>query len=271
MTLWDTHCHLADARFAPDLADVLARATRAGLEAILVVAADPQAWDDVTRLSGASPGAPDQVFAYGLHPHEARLATAELWTGLHDALCRPRTVALGEIGLDHHYDHTPPQAQRAALERQLRMAADLDLPIILHERQAAEELVSVLRVIGVPRRGGVWHCFSGGPALAERAVDLGLHIGLGGLVTFPRGTEELRGAAAWCPGDRLLLETDSPYLSPAPHRGRRNEPARVAHVLAFLAELRGEDRDALALATTRNARRLFGTGAMADEDEGGGA
>ena len=256
MTLWDTHCHIADRRFSEDRAEVLTRAADAGVDTVVVVAADPDAWEDAVALTGRA-SAPRVLFAHGLHPHEARLAEAALWERLQHHLRSPGTVALGEIGLDHHYDFSTPIAQRVALERQLRLAADLGLPIILHEREAASELVEMLQAVGVPPRGGVWHCFSGDAALADTVLALGLHLGFGGLVTFARGTEGVREAAARCPAARLLLETDAPYLSPVPHRGKRNEPARVRDVLTFLAELRGDAPADLAAATTANARRLF--------------
>lgn len=265
MTLWDTHCHLADPRFAADRAEVLERTRGAGVQTLVVVAADPDAWDSTTALDGVDRSEDPRLrFAYGLHPHEARLAAPAVWERLVRRLQGPNTVALGEIGLDHHYDFSTPETQREALEHQLSMAADQGLPIILHERETASELLEVLRGCGLPPRGGVWHCFSGGPALAEEAVGLGLHLGFGGLVTFARGTESVREAAVRCPAHRLLLETDAPYLAPVPHRGKRNEPARVRDVLEFLAELRGVSPVELAAITTANARRLF------ERDEGGG-
>ena len=256
MTLWDTHCHLADARFGPDRPEVCARAAAAGVEAVVVVAADPPAWAAAGALRAAE-GGPALRFAFGLHPHEARTASEALWVELRGHLAAG-AAALGEIGLDQHHDLSPPAAQRSAFERQLRLAADLGLPVILHERRAAAPVLAMLRATGLPAAGGVWHCFSGDPAVAEEALALGLHLGFGGLATFPRDTAGVRAAAAACPADRLLLETDAPYLSPVPHRGRRNEPARVADVLGFLAALRGEAPERLAAATSANARRLFG-------------
>lgn len=197
------------------------------------------------------------LFAYGLHPHEARLASPVLWSDLKDRLRGASAVALGEIGLDYHYDFSPRARQREALERQLTLAAERGLPVILHEREAAADLLSVLRTVGLPPRGGVWHCFSGDAALAHQALDVGLHLGFGGLMTFGRGTEAVRQAAVACPADRLLLETDAPYLAPVPHRGRRNEPSFTSDVLEFLAQLRGQSPEDLAVETTRNAAILF--------------
>jgi len=268
MSLWDTHCHLADAGFDGDRLETAARAAAAGVHATVVVAADPDAWDAAARLAdpqawapageGGSPRLPLQIFfAYGLHPHEARLASDALWLDLKTRLAAPGVVALGEIGLDYHYDHSPRRLQRDAFERQLTLAAECGLPVILHEREAAVDLLAMLRSTGLPPRGGVWHCFSGGPQLAAEALDLGFHLGFGGLVTFRRGTEAVRLAALECPVERMVLETDAPYLAPVPYRGRRNEPAFVAGVLAFLAEWRGVPPEALALATSRNAEALF--------------
>jgi TatD DNase family protein len=259
--VWDTHCHLADGRFDGDRSAVLARAAEAGVQAIVVVAADPAAWVATARVCGGAEAGPLPALhpAYGLHPHQAGLGGPKTWQALATQLRSPSApaVALGEIGLDHHHGLSAPEDQRRAFERQLQLAEELDLPVILHEREAAEEVMDILRATGLPRRGGVWHCFSGGPDLAEQAVALGLHLGFGGLVTFSRGTEAVREAARVCPGERLLLETDAPYLAPVPHRGRRNEPAWVREVCAFLARLRGEDPEELARAARDNARRLF--------------
>ena len=196
-------------------------------------------------LPGAagSPGGPDApalLLAAGVHPHEAATVEPAAWSELEEILKTRAAVALGEIGLDYHYDFAPRPVQRQVFARQLEMAAALRLPVVLHVREAAEDLLDVMRVTGVPPRGGIWHCFAEGPDQAEAALAIGLHLGFGGVVTFPKGTEGVRAAARMCPRDRLLLETDSPYLAPAPRRGRRNEPARVADVAAFLATLRGE-------------------------------
>ena len=257
VSLWDTHCHLADARFADDRADVLGRARVAGVVAIVVVGASPEAWSPVAALAAGTAADVALPLAAGLHPHEARQASRTAWRALEEVLAAPAAVALGEIGLDYHYDLSPRDAQRHAFAHQLEMAARLGLPVILHERQAAADLLDVLRAVGVPPAGGVWHCFSGDADLARQALDLGFHLGFGGLATFPKGTDAVRAAARLCPRERLLLETDAPYLSPAPYRGRRNEPARVADVLAFLAALRAEPPAVLAAATTANAAALF--------------
>ncbi len=260
-SLWDTHCHLGDPSFAADRADVLARARAVGIGSIVVVGASPDEWGlAVDATAGDSPVR--LALAFGFHPYVADQADGPQWAALTQRLtCTPGVVAVGEIGLDHHGEAAPRAVQHDAFVRQLQLADRLRLPVILHERQAAAEVIQVLRTEGVPRAGGVWHCFSGDVAVAREALGLGLHLGFGGLVTFARGTEAVRAAARFCPRDRLLLETDAPYLSPVPYRGRRNEPARVAEVLAFLAGLRGESADVLGAATTAAAGALFGAGA----------
>jgi TatD DNase family protein len=262
--LWDTHCHLADPGFAADRADVLRRAREAGVGDVVVVGTAPEEWEAAARVVRDAPEeGPRLHLVLGLHPHHAARGDRDLWRRLEEALLAHRAVALGEIGLDYHYPEPPAAEQRRAFAAQLELAARLGLPVVLHEREAAEEALAVLGPAGAAPGGLVWHCFSHGPDVAERAVAAGAYLGFGGLITFPRGTEAIRAAARGCPSDRLVLETDAPYLSPVPFRGRRNEPARVAVVLAFLATLRAEEPAALAAATSRNAARLFlrpGTG-----------
>jgi TatD DNase family protein len=246
MRLVDSHCHLDDARFDADRADVLRRAWAAGLERIVTVGTGPQTWPGALAVARSEPRV---ACALGLHPHEA--GRLDALPEMLDLL--PQAVALGEIGLDFHYDFAPRPAQRDAFAAQLELAQRLALPIVIHEREAAEEVLALLDREGCPR--GVWHCFSGGPDLAAEVLRRGLHLGFGGLATFVKAVGE---AARGCPRDRLLLETDAPYLAPVPYRGRRNEPAFVAATAAHLAALRGEDAGELASAAARNALRLFG-------------
>ena len=236
----DSHCHLTAQAFAEDLPAVLARARAAGVTHMVTIGTSPKDWDAAAALAAAHP---DIACACGVHPHEA---AGGGWDGL-----RPlRVVAIGEIGLDYHYDFAPRAAQRDAFAAQLQIAHARGLPIIIHEREAAEDVLAILRREGCPP--GVWHCFSGDADLAAEVLALGLHLGFGGMVTFPKGTEGIRAAARECPADRLLIETDAPYLAPVPHRGRRNEPAFVADTARFLTELRGEPADG-----TAAARALF--------------
>ncbi len=236
----DSHCHLTAKAFADDLAAVLARARAAGVTRMVTIGTSSRDWDAAAALAAAQP---DVSVACGVHPHEA---SAGGWDGLR-AL---DVVAIGEIGLDYHYDFAPRDKQRQAFAAQLQIAHERQLPIIIHEREAADDVLSILRREGCPP--GVWHCFSGDEDLADEVLALGLHLGFGGLVTFPKGTEGIHAAARRCPAERLLLETDAPYLAPVPHRGHRNEPAFVADTARFLTDLRGAPVDGAAA-----ARALF--------------
>jgi TatD DNase family protein len=236
----DSHCHLTARAFAQDLPAVLARARAAGITRMVTVGTSPADWEAALALAAREP---DVAVACGVHPHEA---AAGGWEGLR-AL---DVVAIGEIGLDYHYDFAPRPRQRDAFAAQLHIAQQRGLPIIIHERDAAADVLDILSREGCPP--GVWHCFSGSADLAREVLARGLHLGFGGLATFPKGTEGIRAAARACPADRLLLETDAPYLAPVPHRGRRNEPAFVADTARFLADLRGAPVDGSA------AVRLFG-------------
>jgi TatD DNase family protein len=236
----DSHCHLTAKAFAEDLPEVLARARAAGIARMVTIGTSPRDWDAALALAAAEP---DVSVACGLHPHEA---AAGGWEGLR----RLGVVAIGEIGLDYHYDFAPRDKQREAFAAQLQLAHQRGLPIIIHEREAADDVLAILDREGCPP--GVWHCFSGDAALAREVLARGLHLGFGGLATFPKGTDGIRAAARACPVERLLLETDAPYLAPVPHRGRRNEPAFVADTARFLTDLRGEPVNGAAA-----ARALF--------------
>lgn len=257
MRLWDTHCHLADEDFTSDGPQVMARAQAAGVAAITTVAADPASWVRAAALLHRRGDAGVRLtFAAGIHPHAAGEAEGAI-PRLEGALRTLGAVALGEIGLDYHYDFAPRATQRQVFAAQLRLAARLGLPVVIHEREAAADVLSVLEEVGPPSAGGIWHCFSGGPDLVGQVCALGLHLGFGGLVTFRRGTESIRAAVTACPADRLCLETDAPYLAPVPHRGKRNEPAFVAEVARFVATLRAQDPDALAAQAWANAATVF--------------
>lgn len=252
----DTHCHLTHARFADDTEAVIARAKAAGVEACLTIGtgiADALAAHDIVRRHSGFVRA-----AAGLDPFSSH-AAGDGFDAAFDALAalhrEGEFVAVGEIGLDYHYDLDPRPVQAERLERQLQLARALDRPVVLHVREAHEDLAAILA--GHPGLRGVVHSFTGGVPEAERYLGLGWHLGFGGVLTF-KNAEGLRAAARVVPGDRLLLETDAPYLAPVPHRGRRCEPAHVASTLEALARLRGEDPAELEAATTRNARLLFG-------------
>jgi TatD DNase family protein len=256
----DSHCHLADPAFSADLEAVVARARAAGVSRALCVlnAGDAAEAAQAERLARVWP---ECRFAVGVHPHVARdfvgrLDRFEAW--VREALRRnPAACAIGEIGLDYHYDLSPREVQRETFRAQIRLARDLDLPVVVHTREADADTIAILRDEGGGEVRGVFHCFAGNLDLASAGLDLGFAVSFAGIVTFPNATE-LRNVAAAVPTDRLLIETDCPYLAPAPHRGRRNEPAWVMRVLERLAEIRGERVGELARAIDLNFTWVFG-------------
>jgi TatD DNase family protein len=253
----DSHCHLADEVFERELAPVIARAKDAGLEgALCIVAAED---DGEARRAGMVAEAWSAVrFATGVHPHQAKVG--ERRPGHADLLVRERVaatraVAVGEIGLDYHYDFSPRAVQRDVFVEQLATARALNLPVIVHTREADDDTFAILAIEG-KGIAGVFHCFTGGVDRARKALDLGFHLSLAGIVTFPNATD-LQEVAAFVPDDRMLVETDSPFLAPVPHRGKRNEPAFVSHVVDAVAKIRGASSRAIAVQTTRNFLELF--------------
>jgi len=248
----DTHAHLDFPQFDADRGAVLTRARAAGLRAILTVGTDVPSSQRAVALAAEHP---DVYAAVGCHPHEARTLTAEGLAELRRLATQPRVVAIGEIGLDYYRDHSPRAVQREVLGHLLGLAAEARLPVIVHTREAHEDVLAVLR--GYRGVGGVVHAYSGGLARLEEVLTLGFHIGIAGPVTFPNA-HELRQVAARAPLERLLLETDCPYLTPAPFRGQRNEPAYVRYVAEAMAQARGAAVDETCRATAENAVRLFG-------------
>lgn len=226
--LIDSHCHLYDTRGA-ELADVLGAARAAGVSTMITVGCDAATTAAAVAIAAAHPG----VYATaGLHPHEAVHGVDSIVPFLDD----PNVIAVGEAGLDYYYDHSPRDAQRTAFAAQIQLAHERNLPLIIHTRDAWDETFDILTAEGMPERT-VFHCFTGGEAEAQRCVEMGAHLSFSGIVTFKNSTD-VQEAARWCPIDRLLVETDSPYLAPTPHRGRPNQPAYVAHVAQFIADLR---------------------------------
>jgi TatD DNase family protein len=262
----DTHCHLADEVFEPDLEAVVARAREAGLTgAVCILAAGDEA--EARRAVRVAEYWRAVAFAVGVHPHQAhqcagRPGCAEGW--VREAIARGGVCAVGEIGLDYHYDFSPRDVQREVFVEQLDVARGLDLPVVIHTREADEDTFDVLSARGRDVRG-VFHCFTGGVARARRALDLGYHLSLAGILTFPRATD-LHEVAAYVPADRMLIETDSPFLAPVPYRGKRNEPAWVSRVADRLAALRHETVAGIVEQTTANALQLFGGQALARVD-----
>ena len=258
----DSHCHLADEQFAADLDAVVARARTAGVDGALCIL-DALNDDEARRADGVAEVWPDAAFAIGVHPHQAGAVddaaggldgVAPFVRRLLDA--RGGACAVGEIGLDYHYDFAPPRTQVEVFRRQIALARDLALPIVIHTREADADTLDAIRAEGDGDVKGVFHCFTGDAAFAREALDLGFHVSFSGIVTF-RNAAAIREAAAIVPADRLLVETDAPYLSPVPYRGRRNEPARVSRVVDTLSEVRGVSRDAIIEATRQSYRRLF--------------
>jgi len=254
MTL-DTHCHLTHHRFADDADDAVTRARDAGLSGCISIGTGVEDAKRCLELSRRNPG-----FIHctaGLDPFTANDAGprfADELAALRDCLAGGGFCAVGEVGLDYHYDLQPRRVQAEQLELQLELAADLDLPVVIHVREAHEDMATLLGQH--PRNRGVIHSFTAGPAEAERYLELGWHLAFNGVLTF-KNADEVREAAGRVPKDRLLVETDSPYLAPTPHRGKRCEPALVLHTLERLASLHGLPVEQLGAITAENARRLF--------------
>jgi TatD DNase family protein len=254
----DSHCHLAGREFDPDLPEVVSRARAAGVEGALCILTEEDAAEDegAARLRGAWPGV---RFAAGIHPHNAGRHSADVAGGVAALEARLRqhgAVALGEIGLDYHYDLSPRDVQQEVFRSQIALARRLRLPVIIHTREATADTLAILRADGAGDLTGVFHCFTGDDATAGVAVELGFYLSFAGIVTFPKA-EALRETARRTPVERLLVETDAPYLAPAPFRGKRNEPAYVARIVERLADIRGVPPDELARQTTANFERLF--------------
>ncbi len=250
----DSHLHIDMPEFDHDRDEVVARARAAGLAEMLVVGGvDPAGAHRRALEIAARYGLPVTA---GVHPHEARWADERAYEELRLLGKEGRIVAIGEIGLDFHYDHSPREVQRAVFRRQLGIAREVGLPVVVHTREADAETAEILEEEGAAEAGGVIHCFTGGLELAQRALALGFHLSFSGIVAFPR-SQVVQQVASECPLDRLLVETDAPFLAPPPHRGKRNEPAFVVEVARKVAALRGTSLEAVGAAAWRNHSRLF--------------
>jgi TatD DNase family protein len=250
----DTHCHLDQDEFRDDLDAVLQRAREAGVEAMVAVAVSADSCDKILGLIAGKPGL---YAAVGIHPNYTHEAKPGDWDRVTALVDRPRVVALGETGLDRHWNFAPFDLQQDYFDRHIRLSQQTGLPFIVHTRECEADVMAMLEA--ARRRGpltGVMHSFTGDAAMAARCIELGLYVSFAGMVTFKK-SDDLRRTAAMIPADRILVETDSPYLSPHPLRGKRNEPANVVHTARVLAESRGVAFDELARETTANARRLF--------------
>ena len=265
---FDSHCHLqeryldGDDGAVADVAEVLRRAAAAGVDRIVCVGTDPSTSTQALTLAGRvaagelGEGLPRLWATAGLHPHEASAGTDEVASLVAGAAGTDRLVAVGECGLDYHYDHSPRGDQRRAFAEQIALAQQYSLALVIHSRSAWDDLFDVLDSEGVPERT-VLHCFTGGPAEATRCLDAGMFVSFSGIVTF-KNAAEVREAAALCPLDRLLVETDSPFLAPTPHRGATNEPAFVGLVGAAVAEVKGVDPEELARSSATATAACFG-------------
>ena len=252
----DAHCHLDAAYFPEGAAAVMDRAREAGVGGFVVVGVGPdlapaRAAVDLARLE------PDRVCAcVGIHPHDANSWSPSAHDELRSLARASEVVAVGEIGLDYHYDHSPRDVQREVFARLIGLAREVGKPIVVHTRSAAADTLEVLEGEGAREVGGIIHCFSEDRPFARRALDLGFDLSFSGIVTF-KSAHSVQDVAAWAPMDRVLVETDSPYLAPVPLRGKKCEPAHIVHTLRRMAELRGASEEELTVATLRNAQRRF--------------
>lgn len=252
--LADSHCHIDMPAFDADRAEVLARAREAGVARMLIVGcADAEGGHRRALRVAGEIGEPASA---GVHPHDAKVMTPAIEDELRGLAREGRIVAVGEIGLDFYYDHSPRDVQREVFRRQVRLARDVGLPIIIHTRDADLETAALLEEEGAAEVGGVIHCFTGGHELADRALALGFHISFSGIATFPRSTV-IQEVATRIPLERLLVETDAPFLAPPPHRGKRNEPAFVVEVARKVADLRQVPMEAVGEAARANFKQLF--------------
>lgn len=253
----DSHAHLEGKRFDADREEAIARARAAGVHLMLTVGQVGESWDSMNASLALAEAHDDIVTSVGLHPHDARFFDEGTAARMVEVAQHPKVVAWGECGLDFYYDNSPRDAQRDAFRIQLRLARNAGLPVIVHSRDAADETLEILEgELGRGTAEGVFHCFSYDAEIGRAAVALGMYVSFSGIVTFP-GASAVQSAAAELPLDRILVETDCPFLAPAPKRGKRNEPAWVTHTLQALAKLRQVPVDELAAQTVENTRRCF--------------
>lgn len=250
----DTHAHLTFPEFQLDLPDVIKRAKAAGVEAIINIALDDEA---IAKSVALSEEYPEYLFlAAGLHPQEASQWNDGSYRKYRELALKHKLVAVGETGLDYHYQLSPIEQQKEAFRRFLQLAQELNLPAVIHSRDAAQDTLTIMREENRGKLKGVLHCFAGDMALGQGALDMGLYLSFTGNITFPKA-EIIREAARSVPLDRILIETDCPFLAPQAFRGTRNEPAYVVSVAKKIAELKGLTAEELASQTTKNAKALF--------------
>jgi TatD DNase family protein len=254
--LIDTHAHLDHERFKDDVDQVIERAKSAQVWPIVTVGADLESSRQAVSFARRYPGIMATV---GVHPHDADSVSSSVLDEITMLAGDEGVVAIGEIGLDYHYDFSPRNVQRRVFAMQISLARDLGLPMVVHIREAYQDVMSILKSEHAEDVGGIIHCFSGDRGAAKDCLDMGFHISVGGILTFSN-SQELRGIIRGLPLDRILLETDAPYLTPVPYRGKRNEPAYVVHVAEALAGLKDTTFDKVAEITSFNACKLFGLG-----------
>jgi TatD DNase family protein len=265
--LIDTHSHLDDEKFSGEVAEVIARAKEAGVSRIITIAC----WD---KEKGFTPTMalveefPELFFALGIHPHDAKdVEGSDVYDDIRELAAnhKDRLVAIGEAGLDYHYDNSPREIQQEVFIKQINLAKELKLPLIVHTREAEAETLEILKKEGIPEAGGVIHCFSGSVEMARTALDMGLYLSFTGVITFPKATE-LRDVLKDVPIERIMVETDAPYLAPVPYRGKRSEPAQVVATAEKIAEVKGLSLEDVARITTQNAESFFKVKDSAAED-----
>ncbi len=250
----DTHAHLDMEQFRDDLPSVLARARDAGVRYIITIGSDIKS----SRAARDIAAAHEEIFfSPGFHPHDVKSATEADYGEMEELLKYPKAVAVGEIGLDYHYDYSPRDTQTEHFKRQLAVAKKVNKPVIIHSREAETETMDIIASAGLPEAGGTLHCFSGGPGMARRALELGMYLSVGGTLTF-NNSGALRDVIKTAPIEKLLLETDCPYLAPKPLRGKRNEPSYLKYIAEALAQLKGLSPEDVMRITSLNASLLFG-------------
>lgn len=256
----DTHCHLEMSQYSKDRSEVIQRALDAGLEAMLTIGSDFKGCKGAVKLASEY----DFIYAaVGIHPHDSKDFTDAMFSTIKDWSRLDKVVAIGEIGLDYHYDHSPRDVQKDVFVKQLSFAVESAIPAIIHTREATEDTMAILKQSGISK--GVMHCFSGDIDMAKRTMDMGLFISIAGPVTFSKSAT-LKEVARYVPDDFLLLETDAPFLAPEPMRGKRNEPSYIVNTAKMVAELRGVTYEDIKRITTLNAKRLFGIGRMPEHE-----
>lgn len=249
----ETHCHLDYLKNEP-LEDILQKSQEAGVEKIITIAVEPDNFDPVFELAKKHEPV---YFTQGIHPHDAKLATEESFEKIQERASHPKMLAVGEIGLDYHYNNSPREKQIEVFKRQLQLAIKLDLPVVIHSRDADEDMANILKEFSPAlKRKGVVHSFTSSLELAQTALDLGFYLGFNGIITF-KNAHDMREAVKLAPMERILTETDSPFLTPVPHRGKENAPYRLVHVIDKIAEIKGLETQAVYEQAYKNACDLF--------------